>query len=265
MTRPELVLLDLSGVVYQDGALLPGVPKALRLLRDAALPLRFLTNTTRRPPGAVLEQLLGMGVQVASAELFSAPQAARRYLERHDLHPFLLVHPGLAPEFADLTPGTDAECDAVLVGDAGEAFSYQSLNRAFRVLLRPTPLLAMARNRYFRARDRLCLDAGPFVCALEQASGVRAEVLGKPSSEFFHAACAAAGCEPARAVMVGDDVESDVLGALEAGLQAVLVRTGKYRPGDETVLAAWHGAVQAADLAGAAELILGWRSVVSGA
>jgi len=79
------------------------------------------------------------------------------------------------------------------------------------------------------------LDAGPFVVALEYAMGREATVIGKPSPAFFDAALAELGVEAADTAMVGDDVEADVGGALDAGLDAVLVRTGKFR--DEAVRA----------------------------
>jgi ribonucleotide monophosphatase NagD (HAD superfamily) len=78
------------------------------------------------------------------------------------------------------------------------------------------------------------LDAGAFVAALEFASQGRARVLGKPAPAFFAAALASIDCPADRAVMVGDDAEADVSGALAAGLaSAILVRSGKYQAGDE--------------------------------
>ena len=140
-----------------------------------------------------------------------------------------------APDF----DGLDLhEPNAVVVGDAGEHFSYAGLNRAFRLLQAGAPLLALGRNRYFKEADGLSLDAGPFVAALEYAAGVSAELLGKPAPALFAQALRALGCNPDQAVMIGDDVEADVNGALAAGLGGILVRTGKYRPGDETRLAA---------------------------
>src|SRR5690606_2166176 len=94
--------------------------------------------------------------------------------------------------------------------------------------------ISLARNRYFRGADGLDLDAGPFVAALEYASGAKARLLGKPDPAFFLAAAASAGLDPAEMLMVGDDVDADVLGAIAAGFEAALVRTGKFREDDET-------------------------------
>lgn len=72
--------------------------------------------------------------------------------------------------------------------------------------------------------------------ALEYASGKTAALLGKPAPAIFRATLDSVGCRAAEAVMIGDDVDSDVNGAIEAGLAGILVRTGKYRPGDESCL-----------------------------
>jgi HAD superfamily hydrolase (TIGR01458 family) len=138
----------------------------------------------------------------------------------------------LAQEFED---DSDRAHRAVVVGDAGDAFDYASLNRAFRELIDGANLIALAKNRSFKDADgKLSLDAGAFVAALEFASQRTALVLGKPAPGFLEAALASMDCPPKYAVMVGDDAEADVAGALRAGLgAAVLVRTGKYCHGDE--------------------------------
>jgi len=244
------LLLDLGGVFYQGDHLIPGALEALARLRASGPALRFVTNTTRQSRAALQRELAGRGIAIAEDELLTPAAAARDLLLARGLRPLLLIHPGLAPDFAGLDT---AEPDAVVVGDAGEHFSYAGLNRAFRLLHAGAPLLALGRNRYFQDRDGLSLDAGPFVAALEYAAGVRAELLGKPAPALFAAALRATGCPPAAAAMIGDDVEADVNGALAAGLRGVLVRTGKYRPGDEAQLA--PGGALADDIGAAARLL----------
>ena len=224
------VLLDLSGVLSVGDRALPGAPDAVARLQSSGMPVRYITNTTRSPRAAIHRMLTRMSFTIPQAEIFTVPGAVRAVLQRDGLMPLLIIHPDLEPEFADL-PGD--EPDAVVLGDAGDSFTYERLNRAFRLLMDGAPLLAMGNNRYFREADGLSLDIGPFLKALEYAAGVQGTVLGKPSADFFRAAVADMGLEPGEVLMVGDDVEADVQGALDAGLQACLVTTGKYRPGDE--------------------------------
>ncbi|RUW35399.1 MULTISPECIES: TIGR01458 family HAD-type hydrolase [unclassified Mesorhizobium] len=227
------VLLDLAGVVYDGDTPIPGAVPAVERLRKAGLPLRFVSNTTRSPRGAIIAQLAAMGIKVADEELLTPARAAVEWLRRHGRQPHLLVHPNLEAEFSGLEDGSGR---AVVVGDAGEGFDYATLNQAFRELAAGADFLALATNRTFKDADgQLSLDAGAFVAALEFACGRSPVVLGKPSPDFFLSALAGLNCRAADAVMVGDDAESDVAGALSAGLgAALLVRTGKYRPGDET-------------------------------
>ena len=224
------VLFDLEGVLYVGGYPLPGAREALLSLRAAGIPMRFITNSTRMPRGAIVNRLARMGLEVSPQHLFTPVVAARNYLIARKLTPHLLVHPNIQGEFADLLGPPP---DAVLLGDAGPAFSYDALNQCFRLLLDGLPLLAMGSNCYFRDESGLNLDIGPFMAALEYAAELEAVVLGKPSDDFFQAAVNSLDLPPHDVVMVGDDAEMDVCGALAAGLRGVLVRTGKYRHGDE--------------------------------
>jgi HAD superfamily hydrolase (TIGR01458 family) len=102
----------------------------------------------------------------------------------------------------------------------------------FRRLTDGASLIAMHRNRYWMTADGLQMDAGAYVAALEYAAGVSATICGKPAQAYFEGALGSLGVMPERALMVGDDVTNDVVGAQLAGLTGVLVRTGKFRPSD---------------------------------
>lgn len=244
------VLLDLSGVLYVGDRVLPGGPEAVARLERSGLPVRFVTNSSRSSRDMLWEKLTRMGFAIPLEHIYTAPMAMRRYLLENALRPYLIIHPNLEADFADLPRNNP---NAVVLGDAGPAFCYERLNAAFRLLLGGAELLSVGDNRYFMDHDGLSLDVGSFMAGLEYATGRKARVLGKPAIEFFHAALAEIGCRPEEAVMVGDDVASDVAGALRAGLQGLLVRTGKYRTGDERVIDA---GVLVQDVAAAVEWIL---------
>ncbi|MGD9502492.1 MAG: TIGR01458 family HAD-type hydrolase [Methyloceanibacter sp.] len=252
------VLLDLAGVIYDGDHALPGALAAIDRLRQAGLALRFVTNTTRMPKRKVLGRLAKFGLALPENEVFTPAEAARNWLAAHGCSPSLLVHPNLKQEFEG-EGGRPRR--AVIIGDAGEDFDFARLNRAFRELIGGAPFIALAKNRSFKDDDgQLSLDAGAFVAALEFATGREALVLGKPSPAFFQAALASMDCAPESAVMVGDDAESDIAGALSAGLGgAVLVRTGKYRAGDEERFSPKPTAT-VADLSAAVDWILSRRT-----
>ncbi|HEY6008016.1 MAG TPA: TIGR01458 family HAD-type hydrolase [Geobacteraceae bacterium] len=249
------ILIDLSGTIHQGKTALPGAVAAIRRLQETDIPLRFVTNTSRKTRQMLHDDLGRFGIQVPLEHVFTAPRAVRRHLLAHRLSPYLLIHPNLEAEFADLPQG---EPNAVVVALAQHAFTYETLNRAYRLLQTGAPLLATGRTRHFQGEDGLDLDAGPFVALLEYAADTRALVLGKPSPDFFREAAADLGCRPEEAVMIGDDAASDVGGALAAGLRGILVRTGKYRPGDEARIGR-PGAAVVDDIAAAVDLLLAGR------
>jgi phospholysine phosphohistidine inorganic pyrophosphate phosphatase len=126
--------------------------------------------------------------------------------------------------------------EAVVVGDLDDRWTFDILNTAFRQLMDGAQLIALSADRYWRKADGLVLDCGPFVKALEYASGKTAAVCGKPSAEFYRTALGSLGAwalaTPGDVLMIGDDILGDVRGAQQAGLQACLVRTGKFREDD---------------------------------
>jgi HAD superfamily hydrolase (TIGR01458 family) len=225
----EGLLLDLSGVVYVQDEAVPGAAEALRRLRDRGTPIRLVTNTTMRPRRSILERLERLGLEADPSELLTpATLAAKRCAEAGYESVSLVVLDDLREDLEGLEEKGDS-VDAVVVGDLGDRWDYDVLNRAFRSLMDGAELIALQKNRYWETSEGLSLDAGPFVSALEYATGREAEVVGKPSPAFFKLALGELGVSADRAAMVGDDVEADVGGAMDAGLAGILVRTGKYR------------------------------------
>ena len=252
---PSAVLIDIAGVLQVEDQPIAGAVDGLRALRGSGLPLRFLTNTTRTPRSRIVASLRQAGFAVEPEEVQTAVHATRRLVAQRRLRPYYLVHPDIADEVGPSHP----EPDAVVVGDAGPYFTFEAMNRAFRLLMAGHPLIAMARGRYFRERDGLSLDAGAFVCGLEFASGVVAEVVGKPAAAFFQSALDELGVAPERAVLIGDDLNDDIGGAQAAGIPGILVRTGKFRAGDEDHPLIRPAAIRA-DFAAAVDYILSARA-----
>jgi HAD superfamily hydrolase (TIGR01458 family) len=234
----QALLIDLDGVLYVGGEPVPGASDAMSWLAEHDVPHLFLTNTTSKPRRALVERLDAMGVHTEPARILTPPVAAVRWLREHAPGPVALFVPeATANEFAELPLlADDAESGAasVVVGDLGAAWDFPTLNRAFRLLMaEPRPqLVALGMTRYWRAADGLRLDVAPFVVGLEHATGCRAAVLGKPAAPFFETALGLLGRPASDVVMVGDDVVGDVGGAQKLGIFGLLVRTGKFRPGD---------------------------------
>ena len=229
----KALLLDLSGVLFDGRKPIAGAVEFMRRARRCGRPLRFVTNTATKSAQTIVEEMRQMGFEVRPDELITAPRAAHDHVVARRLRPYCLVHAAIRAEFDDVDQNAP---NCVLLGDARDELNYRNLNRAFRLLHAGAPLIGIGRNRYFMDEDGVMLDTGAFIRGLEWAAGVEAVILGKPSPDFFAQVVASTGFAAADCLMVGDDVEADVAGAIAAGLQGCLVRTGKFRPGDETTL-----------------------------
>jgi HAD superfamily hydrolase (TIGR01458 family) len=216
-------------VLYIEDDPVPGARDAVALLRDRGLGLRFVTNTTARSRDETLAKLERLGFEVRPEELVTpAALARRRCQERGHETVALIMNEAVKADFEGLREVGERP-DAVIMGDLGEAFGFEILNRAFRMVMDGAELIALQKNRFWITGEGLSLDAGPFVAAIEYASGTEAHVVGKPAPAFFDGVLGDLGVDPEDAAMVGDDVESDVAGAMNEGLGGILVRTGKYR------------------------------------
>jgi HAD superfamily hydrolase (TIGR01458 family) len=237
-TAPVAYLLDLDGTLYAGGSAVPGAPEVLERLRGLRVPFRLVTNSTSRSRAMLVERLRGFGFAVQAEEIFTATLAGAalaRDLGVGVVAPFMP-----SPALVDLSGlrlvggssgrAREGAPEAVMLGDLAEGWSYEMLQEAFEYVMGGAAIIALSRDRYWQRGDRLALDAGPFVAALEYATGAAARVAGKPSPAFYAAALASLGLPAStRAAMVGDDLWSDVQGAQRAGLEGWLVRTGKFR------------------------------------
>ncbi len=227
------LLLDLSGVLYDGTRIIPGAREAVAAARLRGLILRFVTNTATKSAATLIADLRAMQIDVHEDEIFTAPMAAKSYVMHHGLRPYCLLHKAIQHEFADID---QADPNCVVLGDARDDLNYPTLNRAFQLCKSGAPLIGIGMNKYFMDDDGLMLDAGAFIRAIEWAADVNATIMGKPSADFFAEVVASTGIPAERCLMVGDDVVADVVGAINAGLQGCLVRTGKFLAGDEKQL-----------------------------
>ena len=183
------LMLDLDGTVYQDNRLIAGAAETIAALRERGYRLRFVTNTTNKRRENIRDRLDTLGIEAKSSEIFTAPVAASLMLRRHpEARCWVVTRGDAIQDFQGLKLDQDRP-DFVVLGDLMEGFTFELLNRIFRKLNAGAELIALQKNRYWLTGGKLTLDMGPFVAALEFATGRSARVVGKPSGEFFRHTC----------------------------------------------------------------------------
>jgi HAD superfamily hydrolase (TIGR01458 family) len=224
-------LIDLDGVLYTGNNPYPGVKECLQRMEELGYDYRFVSNSTRRARDSVAERLQGLGYNVAAWQIYTPPLAAIEHIKKSGRDRcFLLTAGDVHRDFEQAGICIAKEdVDYVVMGDAGESFTFERLNQALRLILDGAEILAMEMDRYWSVPQGMVLSTGPFVAALEYATEKKALLMGKPSSNFFQMALSDMGIKPKDAAMIGDDIQTDVYGAQEMGMRGILVKTGKYR------------------------------------
>lgn len=225
----EALFFDLSGVLFNSQQAIAGASETIQQARASGRTLRFVTNTASKNQQQVIQLLHGYNIPIAEEELYSAPQAAKQYIIENKLRPFCLIHSSLEEDFRDIE---QQHPNCVLIGESKNKLNFANLNQAFNLCQQGMPLIAIGKNRYYQSSDGLCLEAGAFIHGLEWASGQQAIIMGKPSTEFFQQVVDSTPYSAKECLMVGDDIEGDVIAATKAGLNACLVKTGKFQLSD---------------------------------
>jgi len=231
--RVSAVCLDVDGTITDGvgGPALPGAAAALRLVR-AAFPVRLITNTTSRPHASLARHLMGLGLLDEPEHLVTPAMVAKRVLpsRSHDSG-ILLVEPEARVDYTWFHE--DPLGPAVVLATEAHGLRIADLQPAFRRLLDGASFYTLQRNRFFRKDAALVTDLGPLAAFFTYATGRDAETLGKPSRLLYEAVANELEITLEDMVMVGDDAEFDVSASVALGMCGVLVRSGKYREGDE--------------------------------
>ena len=232
------VLLDLDGTVYHEDQPLPGAVALVERLAHDGRRFACLTNSTTSP-ARLADRLAGMGIAVPADHIYTAAAAAADYvLDHFGPRPrvFNLANEGLH----DLLDGrvTWAEqsgpCDVVLAGTPVGSFATPDRQRAALAALRRggCGLVGCCADRVYPSPRGIEFGSGAFTAMLAYAAAVTPTFCGKPEPVFFAELCRRLSVDPARCVLIGDNLESDVAGGRGMGMDTVLVLTGVARPGD---------------------------------
>jgi NagD protein len=221
-------LIDMDGVLYRGNQLIPGADRFVRLLREQNIPFLFLTNNSQRTRRDVATKLARMGIEVEEEHVFTCAMATARFLAkvRPNGTAFVIGEGGLLTAlhqngFAIV----EQDPDYVVVGE-GRTFTFEAMEAAVRMIMRGSKLIATNLDPNCPTAHGLRPGCGSMVAMLEAATGVRAFSVGKPSPVMMRAARKELGLSTDETTMIGDTMETDILGGVQLGFHTILVLSG---------------------------------------
>ena len=234
LSRKRLLLFDLDGVFYKgkEERVRIGGTKAVEAVRSTGKLLYILTNNSTDSVETIHSRLAEFEIPVKTEEILSSALLTAEYVRRKygTVTYYLVGEKGLDEEMKKCGHLRSAgkRADFVVVGLDREV-TYGKLDTAVRLVREGAGLVATHSAKLYMYKNGPAIATGPIVKAIEYGSGRRATVIGKPSPLMFSIALKRAGCKKEDAVMIGDQVDTDVAGASRAGIDSVLVTSGVDR------------------------------------
>ena len=227
-------LIDMDGVIYRGGHLIPGADRFINELRRADVPFRFLTNNSQRTRRDVATRLQRLGIDVDERHIYTCAMATARFLaqQRPRGTAYVIGEGGLLNALHENGYAiVDRDPDYVVVGE-GRTISFEMVETALEMILGGAKLIATNLDPNCPTEGGLRPGCGATVAMLETASGVKAFSVGKPSPVMLRGARKELGLTTDQTVVIGDTMETDILGGGQLGFKTILVLSGGTRRED---------------------------------
>jgi NagD protein len=227
-------LIDMDGVLYRGTQMIPGADRFVRALRAADVPFLFLTNNSQRTRRDVATKLQRLGIDAGEEHVFTCAMATARFLARQKPNgtAFVIGEGGLLTALHNNGYAiVDRDPDYVVVGE-GRTFTFEMVEAALNMILGGAKLVATNMDPNCPTQHGSRPGCGAVVAMLESAAGVRAFSVGKPSPVMMRTARKELELTTDETTMIGDTMETDILGAVQLGFHSILVLSGSTRLDD---------------------------------
>lgn len=221
-------LIDMDGVIYSGLELIPGADEFINTLKEKKIPFLFMTNNSQRNRRDVVEKMAGLGIEIEEKHVFTSAIATARFLARQKPHgtAYVLGEGGLLTSLHENGYTLVAQKpDFVVVGE-GRNFTLEMVNQAVEMILEGANFVATNLDPSPKKKGWSNLGIKAIVSMIEEATGRKAFSVGKPSPVMMREARKEINLSTAETTIIGDTMETDILGGLQMGYRTILTLTG---------------------------------------
>lgn len=221
-------LIDMDGVIYGGDIMVPGADKFIANLVKENIPFTFMTNNSQRTPLEVVRKLRKLGIDVTENHVYTSAMATGKFIAGQLPHGsvYVLGEGGLLSSLHDhgLTM-VETEPDAVVLGE-GRNFTLEMVQKAVDMILAGAKFITTNRDPSPKRKGWNNLGIAATTAMIEEATGTKAFVVGKPGPVMMRSARKFIGLETADTVVIGDTMATDIRGGVQMGYKTILVLTG---------------------------------------
>lgn len=221
-------LIDMDGVIYGGDIMIPGADEFVARLLEENIPFTFMTNNSQRTPLEVVRKLRKLGIEVTEKHVYTSAMATGKFIasQRPNGSCYVLGEGGLLTSLHDngLTL-VETDPDFVVLGE-GRNFTLEMVQRAVDMILAGAKFITTNRDPSPKKKGWNNLGIAATTAMIEEATGTRAFVVGKPGPVMMRSARKFIGLETADTVVIGDTMETDIRGGVQMGYKTILVLSG---------------------------------------
>jgi NagD protein len=225
---PKGFLIDMDGVIYGGDVLIPGADEFIASLIDNNIPFTFMTNNSQRTQLEVVRKLRKLGIDVTENHVYTSAMATGKFIagQMPGGSAYVLGEGGLLSSLHDhgLTL-VETEPDFVVLGE-GRNFTLEMVQRAVDMILAGAKFITTNRDPSPKKKGWNNLGIAATTAMIEEATGTKAFVIGKPGPVMMRSARKFIGLETADTIVIGDTMQTDIRGGVQMGYKTILVLTG---------------------------------------
>lgn len=229
------LLIDLDGTILNGAIPINQSPEFFTCLEKMGIDYMVMTNSVKSPM-LIKKRLSLSGIEIPLISILNPIIAINSYLSGNDIERAFIVGGEEESIQVRASHSSDDPEIILLLDFEKENLSFSQLQEIFLLMQKGIPAIAASGSPFYMSAGKRVLDTGAFVNLLQSANKSKIEVFGKPSKFYFSEAMRILDCEPSDTIVIGDDWSTDGRGAIECGCKALLVKSGKYQPGDEDQL-----------------------------
>lgn len=221
-------LIDMDGVIYGNDTLIPGADKFISQLQKKDIPFLFMTNNSQRTPLDAVNKVARMGIDITEKNVYTSAMATAFFLAfmKPGGSAYVLGEGGLITSLAQEGINlVNNDPDFVVVGE-GRNFTLEMVNSAVDMILSGSKFIATNLDPSPMKKGWTNLGIKAIVKMIEEATGKKAFSVGKPSPVMMRGARKYLGLEAKETIIIGDTMDTDILGGVQLGYTTILTLSG---------------------------------------
>ena len=221
-------ICDMDGVIYHGNNILPGAAEFIDWLKKEKKEYLFLTNNSNLTPRELQQKLYRMGLDVDEHHFYTSALATAHFLkiQAPNCSFFAIGEAGLLNALYDAgITMNDVNPDYVIIGE-GRNYSLDSLTKAVNLVMGGAKLIGANSDVTANTEDGIYPACGAIIAPVEIATGKKAYFCGKPNPLMMRTGLKLLGCHSSEAVIIGDNMDTDIIAGTESGIETVLVLSG---------------------------------------